>query len=140
MRLWPLSLSNTQFPPTFEPFSKQTAGISSSRSALSTVSPEDPAPMTAVVGSTPETLPQMRLENTRDGMLTLHAPGADRRRLRQYACVRTGWLERGARPRGAGDRRSSKRLRCAAPTASRRLGSGDHRHQHAEHQRLGAYL
>jgi two-component system chemotaxis response regulator CheY len=32
----------------------------------------------------------MRLEMTGDGMLTLNAPGAARRRLRQHACFREG--------------------------------------------------
>src|SRR4051812_25767052 len=104
MRLWRLSLSKTQFPPTLDPRSKHTAGSPASSKAFKTVRPDDPAPITAVGrdiwrerwgwGPTDKreehrarTLPQKGVRKAGDGMLTLHAPGAARRRLRQHARI-----------------------------------------------------
>src|SRR5471032_1851935 len=47
----PLTLPNTQLPPTRSDFSKQSNGMPRSCSALAAAMPEEPAPMTHAVGS-----------------------------------------------------------------------------------------
>jgi hypothetical protein len=51
----PLPLPNTQFPPTWSDFSKQSNGIPRSCSAFAAAIPEEPAPITHTRGS--EVLP-----------------------------------------------------------------------------------